>query len=351
MRRLYISIILVILNLFIQAQPKSVVSLNKLINLPHVGDSIVKQQVDYIDPGIPGKNIDWDFRSVKPVNEFYNLRYQSSPDDSLQLTGIEHGTVYRYLLQGDTLLHIGFENSTTLMKYIKPELKIRFPFHLGDTISSWFEGEGEYCHRIALSVAGKTTITADATGTLYTPLGLTFNNVLRVKCLREYFQTGIDSVKMYLESYAWYAQGNRYPVFETIRTSTQKMGKKDTEQKVASFFYPPAKQAELLADTSNWAKVYESQELLTIDQILSNCKLMPNPVQTELKIEYNLVQDATISFVLCDNWGVVRNKTFPVAKQAGHYNETINMNGFIAGVYPLYISVDQMIKVLNVIKY
>jgi hypothetical protein len=351
MKKYFILMVLLLINQFLRAQqPNDVVALNKVINLPHAGDSIYKQQVDYIDPGISGTKIIWDFRSVRPVNDYYQLIYQALTPDTSQIAGIEYGTVYRYSIAGDSLYHTGYENSTTFMNYTTPELKLKFPFHYGDSVSSYFQGEGEYCHRIALLVAGKTTITADATGTLYTPLGLTFNNVLRVKCLREYSQSGVDSVTMNLESYAWYVQGNRYPVFETFSTSTQKTGKQEIEHKVASFFYPPIKQAELIPDTTNWAKAYETEEILTIDQILSNCQLMPNPVQTELKIEYDLARDATISFVLCDNWGVVKIRTFPIAKQSGQYTESLNMDGFITGVYPLYVTVDQMIKIIKVIK-
>jgi hypothetical protein len=51
----------------LQAQQNTVTALYRQINLPHAGDSIVKQQVGYVDPGIAGTNIVWDFRSVRPL--------------------------------------------------------------------------------------------------------------------------------------------------------------------------------------------------------------------------------------------------------------------------------------------
>ena len=191
--------------------------------------------MDYVDPGISGSNLTWNFRSVNPINNFYNLKYRNHTSDLNQIEGVEHSTIYRYEISGDSLYHTGYENSTTYMTYTKPELKLRFPFRLGDSISSYFVGEGEYCHRINLNVAGKTIINADATGTLNTPLGLTFKDVVRVKSIREYYQTGIDSVTMSLESYAWYVQGNRYPVFETIKTSQKRLGKRTLNTRLHLF--------------------------------------------------------------------------------------------------------------------
>ena len=334
----------------LQAQQNPVISLYKLINLPHAGDSIVKQQVDYIDPGMAGTNITWNFRSVHPVNDYYNLRYQVISHDSKQIAGIEHGTVYNYLVNGDSLIHTGYENSTTIMKYITPEIRLKFPFRYGDIISSDFSGEGEYCHLTALHVSGRTTISADATGTLYTPLGLTFKNVLRVKSLREYFQTGIDSVSMKMESYAWYVPGNRYPVFETIKTATQKTGKRETEHKVASFFYPPSDQAHLLADTSNWAKQELIDKITGPDGLLTNVKLIPNPVQSRLNIEYDLTCNAVIVFKVFDSNGTIRFSLQRASKEAGHYSEIIDMDRFAPGIYIIDVIINDVIKYMKVIK-
>lgn len=348
--RFLIFLIMIVFADLLHAQQNSAIELYKFINLPHAGDSIVKQQVEYVDPGISGSNIIWNFQSVKPINDNYSLKYQNLTSDSNLIEGIEHSTIYRFKILGDSVFHTGYENSSTYMSYIKPELKLRFPFKMGDTISSYFIGEGEYCHRIKLKVAGRTKISADATGTLNTPLGLTFKNVLRIKSVREYSQTGLDSVSMALESYAWYVRGNRYPVFETIKTSTKKIGQKEVEHKVASFFYPPNKQAALLADTTNWSKTVSEEKFKTIDDLFTNCRLMPNPVHAQLSIDYDLTENATISFVVCDNLGKAKIIIPSTNKVAGHYTESMNLDGFLTGIYPLNVTVNNMVKTLKVIK-
>jgi hypothetical protein len=116
-------------------------------------DRIVKQQVEYKDPGSTGKELTWDFRTLQPINEEYKLDY-FIPDSTHMdtLCGMEHSTRYYYSQKRDSLWAVGFENYTTLMEYLKPELKLRFPFGYGDTLRSNFEGTGQYSHRLDLKL-------------------------------------------------------------------------------------------------------------------------------------------------------------------------------------------------------
>ncbi len=350
MKHLLTLFIVAIIGSNLLAQSHTAAVLTKHRNLPHAGDSIIKQQVEFVDPEASGRNITWDFRNVHPVNDAYNLRYKALTADTSRLAGIEHRTIYRYRVQGDTLWHTGYENATTLMEYSKPEIKMRFPFHYGDSVSCRFEGKGEYCHRIPLHVAGTTTTVADGTGMLYAPQGLEYKNVLRVKSIREYTETGVDSVTMRLETYAWYVKGNRYPVFETVKTANHKTGRDETEHKVASFFYPPMHQQQQTDTTGLSEKETDPGYKSDMDRVFTNCRLLPNPVESQLRIEYDLAQDAAVSFSLHDAVGIPKVITSPRQQQAGHYTETISMGGFPRGVYPLYVKVDGLVKTLHVVK-
>ena len=320
-------------------------------NIPYAGDSIIKQQMDYASPGAAGRQVTWNFSSLRPVNDAYDLLYKAEPDDSVRIEGIEHHTIYRYSILHDSLLHTGYENSTTYMEYTEPELQMKYPFRYGDSIRSHFKGTGEYCHRIPLEVEGNTLVTADATGTLFTPLGEELKNVLRVKRVRDYTETGVDSVRMQVEVYSWYAWGSRYPVFETVKTTTRKTGSEEVEHRVASFFFPTEDQLAILTDTTRWEQEDAvSLQDLTIDDILTDCKLLPNPVETTLYIEYDLSQDATVSFSLHDAAGISKAATAAIHRKAGHYSEHLQMSGFIHGIYPLYVTVNGMVKTLHVLK-
>jgi hypothetical protein len=349
MKKLILASLLCFLGTILSVQGRSPI-LNKHRNLPHAGDSIIKQQVEYADPGASGRDITWDFHVTNPVNNAYNLRYKALTSDTSFIEGIEHRTIYHYQVKGDTLLHTGYENVTTLMQYTQSEIKMKFPFNYGDSISSTFVGMGEYCHRIPLQVAGRTTISADGTGTLYTPDGCKYQPVLRVKSLREYTETGVDSVTMRLETYSWYAKDNRYPVFETLKTATQKTGKEEIEHKVASFFFPPVLQAQQTDTTGLVEKEANTGTTTEIDRILTTCRLLPNPVESQLRIEYELAEDATINFSLHDAVGIPKITTSQVKRQAGKYTETLSMGSFPRGIYPLHLIVNGMVKTLHVVK-
>lgn len=320
-------------------------------NRPVAGDSIVKQQVTYVNPGISGTNIEWQFSRVKPVNPFYTVLYRSIDEDTTHFISIENGTVYQFEERGDSLFQVGYENRTTKVANVRPELKIKYPLRFGNSFSSSFEEVGEFCHTSRLKAAGTTQTEVDAYGTLYCPLGLTFKDALRVKTVKEYTETGVDSVTMRVENYSWYVPHSRYPVFETFKTLTRKLGGEETEQEVASFFYPPSDQAYLLMDPTNWdMDENEDDELSDIDKLLGSCELMPNPVKYNLYIEFDLLEDADISFLLFDARGVARDIVPNSHRVAGHYRESVTMQGLIPGIYPVHVVVNGMVKVLRIIK-
>lgn len=244
-------------------------------------DSLVKQQIAFLEPGDPGQdNKVWDFRKIQTVNKAYTLKYYL-PDstDMTGICGLEHDTHYYYRQQKDSLQATGYENSTTSMTYTQPELRMHFPFAYGDTLYSTFEGTGEYGHLLPLYVKGYTRVHADAEGILLLPGQETINKTLRVHTLRHYTEIGVDSVEMILDTYSWYATGSRYPVFESVRITIQK-GANESTMFSTSFYYSPKKQPEqpqaaavLPNDSINTSPMAAS--------VMTEIQLFPNPVINE----------------------------------------------------------------------
>jgi len=250
MQKITFTILFYCVCFFSQAQTSQILTTDR--NAYRAADQLVKQQIEFKDPGSSGKALNWDFSNVKPINEEYSLNY-FIPDstDMFRLCGLEHNTRYYFRQQQDSLQATGYENSTTYMEYKVPELRMHYPFVFGDTLFSYFEGVGEYCHLLPLAVKGYTRIMADAEGELKLPESETVKNALRVRTLRHYTETGKDSLEMTLDTYSWYAAGIRYPVFESIKTTLSKKGDKkdengesmmDTTVFTTSFYYPPEKQ-------------------------------------------------------------------------------------------------------------
>ena len=340
------------------AQAQNTRKLTSDLNTYRAGDQLVKQQVAYKDPGSSGRNLTWDFQALQPVDYEYGLNY-FIPDsaDMTLLCGREHRTRYYYRQQNDSLWATGYENATTYMKYTVPELRMRFPYTYGDTLSGNFEGSGQYGRRLALAVKGYTRTHADAEGELLLPGNETVRKALRVRTLRHYTQTlpsaqeegpGVRS-EMTLDTYSWYAAGIRYPVFESIKTTIQRTGSEnDTTIFNTSFYYPPEKQIlEIDPDMEQ-----PEDELLPegAAAVFTEARLLPNPVIDNLYIDFKLTRAAQVWFTVHNNIGIARCQTTPQNLGEGYNTTTINMSGLISGVYTVYVHVDDMVMSLNVVK-
>lgn len=316
------------------------------------GDSLYKYQVEYKDPGSIGKKLEWDFSNLRILNDNYLIKY-FYPDkrDSFRICGMEHRTRYYYQQRNDTLWATGFENYTTMIKYTVPELKLKFPFVYGDTLYSLFEGEGIYSNMFPLKVRGYTRTKADAEGVLKLPDGKEISDVLRLYSIRHYTETGRDSLQMTLETYSWYARGIRYPVFESIKTkillyktsrqNEKKSVMKDTTIFCMSFYYTPE---ELISDEE------ENEKKPEIERVFTEVSMLPNPIESDLQINYNLTRPALIRFSVHNNIGIPMRITTQRNLPAGNHEEIIPMKDLITGTYTVYIHVDDMVMNRVVVK-
>lgn len=248
-------------------------------NLPRPGDRLIKQQVVFKSPADSGKSIKWDFSDLKVIAENYELRYDTL--HSNLWVGREHRTMYYYSLQGDTFQLCGHENPTSLFTYRKAEIHLVFPFPYGHTVSSYFDATGQYCNRVNIHIAGKTTVKADASGEILLPSGDTLRHVMRIhlhKSLLEYtlpsylpkelndslcpimssdsidYHLSNDSAVWQVDTWKWYAEGYRYPVFETVQGNIS-INKEIRKSFASSFYYPPYEQYYALEqDNANQSK-------------------------------------------------------------------------------------------------
>ena len=357
----------------IQAQTNLVLTAER--NTYRADDELQKQQVVFRDPGSKGRNLIWDFRHLQTIDDEYKLRY-FIPDSTYmnRLCGLEHRTRYYYGQTNDSLWATGYENYTTYMKYIQPELRIRFPFAYGDTLYSSFEGKGQYGRRLELAVKGFTRVEADAEGELILP-DEAVKKALRVRTLRHYTETNFTAdafsqddenekkekgTEMILDTYSWYAQGMRYPVFESIKTTILKKSSlleegavsgSDTVIFTTSFYYPPIEQ-RMQTDEDNLDSFFEGELEGTegAAAVFTEANLLPNPVADVLYINYKLTRDARIRFSVHNNAGISMIQTATMNKTEGYQQTPVNMSGFMSGVYTLYVHVDDMVMSLNVVK-
>ncbi|WP_129648219.1 T9SS C-terminal target domain-containing protein [Bacteroides salyersiae] len=245
--------------------------LSQEISLPRAGDILDKTQLDYTTSGASGEEVIWDFRKQTVRDDNYKVSYSGKIDSILCLS--ESRTQYKYRLSGDSLLFVGYENANIRIENKLPAVTLCYPFVYGDSIGSYFYGEGSYSHSLGISSYGFTSTVADGLGSLLLPGVDTLRQVLRIrhnqyigqvyhadsKFMNDSISCLSDSVRQWLKHdparwhvvhCQWYVPGYRYPVFETFENSIYKSGSLYKHFNTA-FYYPLTEQCYLADDPEN----------------------------------------------------------------------------------------------------
>lgn len=348
--------------------------INFLYNGFRSGDEIIKQQVDYKDPGRDGENVIWDFGKLKSVNDEYSLIY-SSPilqkdsysvmgydtiqskniDQNSLIIGTEHNTMYYYQLKNNQLVILGHENPTTFLRYTEPLLVHSFPMNYNDSCQSNFKSQGIYSAKIPFSTNGIVNIKSDAYGVMILPSGDTIHHVIRLKTIQT-LEERIPNVnnqenlnlQTTIETYKWYSKGYRYPIFETIRTINNRdsltLSKFET-----SFFFPPQEHLYLDNDKENLAvldSLWNLKHNISIDnpvtnpenQIKLSYNFYPNPVESQLTLEYYLEEASSVSVNLYSMNGKLVKSQSSIKLNKGLHTGYIDCSNLSNGTYILIIN-------------
>lgn len=353
--------------------------LNTVHNHFRPGDVLVKQQVGFIDPGQAGVNQVWDFSKVKTINDQYTLRYNLPPllNDSVYImgynhflkdktqenelvTGTEHNTMYYYRLTRDSLLQLGHENPTVKLEYTAPMVLMKFPLNFGQTVMSDYKSKGIYSSTVDMQSEGTMVTTADAYGKMILPTGDTLSPVLRVKTIQTILDKSVytenpenmdttsplQNKGIQLETCRWYSKGYRYPVFETVRSVNRN---DESELFSTAFFFPLQDHLYLDTDPNNLALLDElwketetpkedpTAKTVTLEDIMT-CKIYPNPVESQMYLEYDLKEDAKVSFELYSIEGLPVRMINGQHKTTGNYAETLDCSSLRPNNYVLRIT-------------
>lgn len=348
-------------------------------NAPRAGDEIIKQQVEYKDPGRTGQHVLWDFSKLQVQNEHYILTYKQKNDSII--IGAEHETMYYYTLNNDKYLLWGYENPTNIIINKKPELQMKFPLTYGESCSGYYYGQGKYADKIQMVNMGTVSTKIDAFGMMVLPSLDTLRNVVRVystktiaediqaipfytkkeKNTKKEFILTDDSIRyriqndttlLVVETYKWYVKGYRYPIFETVKTITKHHGEALNFFDLA-FFYPPIAHYYLESDPDN-AALLESDENNSLPEDGNpqpgininpwedfSYNFYPNPVENLLNIEYYITNPTTVNVGLFDIQGRPLNQQQEVHPQGGVYTKQVDMTGYTKGNYLLEITTQE----------
>jgi hypothetical protein len=300
------------------------------LNIPREDDQLVKEQVTYCQSGESGENLTWSFGKLKWTND-YDVRYFSR--DDLGLIGAENGNLFSYLFAEDSLLLLGYENPNNLVRYHEPGLLLKFPLTYGASSEGAFRGRGKHNDRFESIVSGTIQTLADATGTIILPGNDTLTNVVRIhihkretgyyslissdfdieRPLEENFFADTLQTKnpdlVVTDTYQWYGEGYRYPVFETVE-SYRYVAEDSISLRQESYFYHPEDQIYFLPeDTANIAVLEKKQaekELNALqEEVTPTLHCYPNPVTSQLTVEIELVKSAHIRMQMRTSTGML----------------------------------------------
>ena len=307
--------------------------LRRDLNLPRAGEEIIKQQVEYKNPGRAGENVLWDFGQLQSINDEYRLSY-SEPvaiKDSIYilgmdtilvenltgklLVGTEHYTMYYYYISKNRMLVMGHENPTTLLQYAEPLIASVYPMQYGDSCRRGYQAKGMYSSKFPFTSDGEAQIKADAYGMMILPSGDTLRSVLRThttQTIRQVFQKGEQTTDLYnssLETFKWFSKGYRYPIFETIRSIIVTDSTEIINFETA-FFYPPQEHYYLKKDLGNQALLDSVRVGVAHPETDPwaglTYNMLPNPVKyTPLEVEIYLPRPANIRVQLRNSMGLI----------------------------------------------
>lgn len=186
------------------------------------------------------------------------------------LVCLEYPEYLTYDITGDTLLLTSVENREMRIDYDRAPPMLRLPMAYGDSVFSPTSGRGLYGKRIYIGHRGTAYTVADGTGILACGTD-TLRHMLRVHSRHEYRRimspdtTQVaawmasddlinDSLPLFTEErYSWYRAGSRYPVMESVTTSTSIEGSNLPLSSETLLYLPELQRTDLGEDPENRA--------------------------------------------------------------------------------------------------
>lgn len=236
-------------------------------HMPTVG-IFNKQQVTFFDLS---KNGTWNLSDIQVVNDDYRFCYEEPISNDFCFAGIEHDTHYYYQQKSDTLKLWGFENHLSKVEYNLPEIVFVENLNIGDCLNGVFHGLEMYGETLSFRLYGTFQYKVECKGTLLLSDGDSLKNVTKVhyskiigkikhpkvksldelrnfvfkeqvfdeKSIIEHLHS--DDNLIFVDQYKLYADGYRYPIYETIETKTNE----NVNLYELAFYNPPKEQAKL----------------------------------------------------------------------------------------------------------
>jgi hypothetical protein len=292
MRNLYLLLSCTMFAISVQAQTTLRYETHALIE-NHVNEMKITK---FADPGIEGKNVIWDFRTLELTRDFTGILDSPNhskgcivfPNANAQLE--EFGNYFYFKSTKSSIEQHGFMSSTGSMHiiYDEPFVKMKYPFTYGSSYSGSFKGRYLSDSQENGTLIGSYAVIGDASGTLLLPNNMVYENALRVKEVKSYGQQ-LNKRKYEIETitYRWYVNGHRFPVLVLISNTTiYQDGRSHTSTQAAY--------------NSNALNEVNNPLTVTTERNSSNFEAFPNPYYEKVTLRFNLMQASIINLSVYD---------------------------------------------------
>ncbi len=277
------------------------------------GDEHYFNITNNVAPGAKGPSVVWDFRNLETKSTLTSYMYSAySTEKTAELPEAntvleEYGTRFFFKASNGIIEQYGtVTKNNTLTKYDVPFVKMVFPFNYGDSYSGNFSGTIYGKNNYEAQFTGTYLLEADAYGTIILPDNITYDNVFRIKTVKEQCYNGKDACNCVSISYKWYAEDVRYPLLTIIQSQNSKGIKT-----IRTAYYS---KGENKIDNDSPTK-------LTAQNVEVN--IYPNPFMDEFKLDYTITTDTDVNIEIYDNSGRKLNSIQKLNQKAGYYTEII----------------------------
>lgn len=313
--------------------------LDKEHNLPLAGDELCKVLIKGIDYN--SKVIDLTDKVID--SKQHTVKYISKSEyPTMNFIKIDDGMRFDYSLLGEGLFLNSYENNLMKIVFQNPIKILGYPFMVGDSLGSSFEGIGLYVDKIPYTCIGENSTRYHSLHTLVTPNGDSIQPIYTLCNARnsvykfENDKTNRQVAVMYFSSYT---PGGRYPILETINCYE---GNKPVSS--VSYYYPLDEQPYLEHDVINRELLRKLEEgdkgaYAEKQERLVDYKFSFQPTNRQVQISYSTSEDCEIDFVLASVGGIVYRRLSKHVLSHESNSLTLSCAGLPQGQYAVYISI------------
>jgi len=303
--------------------------------------------VEYIDPGVSGKNAIWNFTELKLTENFEGTAAQAGYSEEAQKFPIanviveEFGNHFFFRVTETGIEQYGFlsADKLTLIEYDIPFVKMKYPFTFGDSYKGDYHGTiNKSCTNGTIS--GTYAVAADGLGSLLLPGEVSYDNALRIKETKTYTQLVNDiATTAEIVTYRWFINENRYPIMAIIKKTFGNAG--GTTEVTTQTAYNPLMFSKPGSFTAANSLAGELE-----------FKAYPNPFNDVLNIEFLLIKESTVNLTVFNMNGQPIKQLIDGKLQAGSHAETLSVKEMLIprGNYLIKLNVNGVETSLKIVR-